>query len=214
MQTAMVSGQATPTGKLMRYSELFRTDAPKREQIIVAAGRLATALGQVLTAPMLEIWAENLEPFSQEALVQAFSMAEKTLEAWPTPAKILGLLFDVELRDDYSWLAINIKKHGAEWKPSEPVLSEYMRVNQDENPRMERTVIEPGEPAPEISPRLVRTLELLSGEDYRAGLAIFAARPSRKITSETGWSVPPNRQWFDSSFRSAWMQARNEELAQ
>lgn len=202
-----------PSSKPWSYSELFNAAGiTQAEKIMAATSRLAIALNHVIPSLALDIWAENFENFQPETLAQAFSTAEKTLEAWPTPAKVMSLIFDVEFIADYTWLLCHLKRHGVEWKDASAVYGPWTR-NEAPGPlppelRQVRKELEPPRAAPDMPTRLKRALEILAAGTWQDGLAILSNRPA--ISGDIG--IQQARRGFDRDVRTAWQMARNEEM--
>lgn len=200
--------------ELLNYNELFASQEPRRTQIIRAASRLGLMLNKEIKAEVLEGWAQRLSQFSTGQLVTGFSLAEGTLETWPTPAKVIHLIFDSEWPADYAWLLAKLTTHHPEWRDRGPVYGEIYR-----NPDLTsmepylRNEIESAQSAPEMPARLRVALEIFGAGSITQGLTLLYKHPNcERIDYDAIETLRVKRQ-IDDGFRAAWTQARMRELA-
>ena len=166
----------------------------------------------MITTTELLGWADRFSHFSPETLTRAFTTAESTIETWPTPAKVMNLIFDIEFTVDYTWLLCNLKRHGVEWKEAPAVYGPWTR-NDTAGPlplehRQTRQELEPPREPPEIPARLKQMLEILAAGSWQEGLEILSKRPG--ISADV--AIQQARRGFDRDVRAAWQLARNGEL--
>jgi hypothetical protein len=195
------------------YKKLFNGTATKREKIKAATSRLAVVMDKAIKAEALSAWAQSMESFSTEELAQAFTAAEATLEAWPTPAKVIRLIFESEFTADYTWMLEALRRHKPEWKAVGPSYKPARRIPggtpEDVYPR---EIDHPGYPLPEIPQRLKRALEVYAHGAVSDGLELLYRHPMcRGYMWEPAESMRIQSQ-IDRDFKAAWQQARNEEL--
>jgi hypothetical protein len=193
----------------MDYPALFTQNFPVRVLAIIATARLGLALSQPLEHQQLEIWADRLQSFSPEELTAAFISAEESVEAWPTPAKIIQPILAKRMQADLDWILKHLKIHGIEWadKPEGRKPASY-------DPNDKRLWI-PGDlipaiPAPKIPERIRAAVTYLGHGDFTAGLKEMKFHPQLLRNELEPEEHGRQKDRVEKAFRAAWMQARFE----
>lgn len=173
-------------------------------------------LNREIKAEVLEGWAQRLSQFSTTQLVTGFSLAEGTLENWPTPAKVINLIFESEWPADYAWLLAKLVIHRPEWRDRGPVYGEIYRnpkrlTDATAEPYL-KDQIEPAQSAPPMPARLKVALEIFGAGSMTDGLTLLYKHPNCGRIDYDAIETLRVRRQLDDSFRAAWTQARTREL--
>jgi hypothetical protein len=218
MPTEMETRNQSSNRKLLSYAEVFTATIPIEFRIMTAASRLGIMTGKTLHAEILDGWAQNLEIYSPSQLQAAFERAEREVAAFPAVSHLITILDRAEFDEQFITVLRGIRRHTWEWqdRPEYQEPDRWDISSPQAIARGEAILVagkeHPAEPAPTLSPRMVKTLELFGRDgDFHSGLKRLWRDDPTFWTSETERNVGDHGRiagQIDRDLFACWLRAR------
>ena len=172
--------QSSPSGKptLRLYSEIFQSQQfPMSDRVMMAVGRLLTVMRQQLEDVVLQAWAQNLEKFSAEELIWAFTKTEREVSAFPAIAHIVQHVEEQQFHAElYGVLLKGLLRHGPRWEdiPAWQDPGQWDYTSAEAVAKKDRIWREgprhPAESAPPLSERMRKAVKLFGHGSFEVGM--------------------------------------------
>lgn len=172
---------------------------------MAAVTRLGIMMNQPIEATQLQGWRNRLETFSTGDLIYAFTRAEATFEAWPTPARVENLILRKLFVEDLTWVLAGLRYHGTDWEDKPEYNGAPTRSSEVKDlwiPGEHKPAI----PAPEIPWRICHALQLFGRGLKRDGLVRLEAHPNLKhFEYRTATEEIKAQEKIEAEFYEAWV---------
>jgi hypothetical protein len=199
--------QGVPQTLLWPFSTIFSSpEIPHANKIAIATGRLATALQFAIDAVLIELWKQILDQYTDDELARAFERAQSQISAFPAPAHLVGYIEKARCADAFAMVLKGIPRFTTDWQAKQPWAT---RERNAEDRLVD--VWHKGEPAPELSPKLTRTLELFGHVGtVKGGLVRLKRDHPAFWTGDTEFTTGQHGRQasaIERDFYQAWMEA-------